>query len=230
MNKVYGYVRISTKKQSIDRQVKNIVAYDNKVSIFQEVFTGKEVEGRKEYQKLKKLVKENDTIIFDSVSRMSRNANEGINEYMDFMEKGINLIFIKEPYINTNLFREQLKGYSNIKTEDKDLKPLFEGIKATLENLAKKQIIIAFEQSEKEVKDLSKRTSEALQVLKADGKELGHNKKTLITKKSIEMKVKIEKMSKRYSGAMNDKECMETLKLARNTFYKYLREMEKERG
>lgn len=225
---IYGYVRISTKKQSLERQIKNILTYNSEAKIISEVFTGTKVENRREYQKLRKLLKKNDTLIFDSVSRMSRNAEEGINEYFDLMLKGINLIFLKEPYINTELYREQLKGYENIKTDDKDLEPLFKGIKETLENLAKKQIIIAFEQSEKEVKDLSTRTSEALQVLKADGKKLGHNKKTLVTKKSIETKEKIKKISKKYFGMLNDKECIETLGITRNTFYKYVREIEGE--
>lgn len=223
---IYGYVRISTKKQSLERQIKNILTYNSEAKIISEVFTGTKVENRKEYQKLRKLLKKDDTLIFDSVSRMSRNAEEGINEYFDLMSKGINLIFLKEPYINTELYREQLKGYENIKTDDKDLEPLFKGIKKTLENLAKKQIVIAFEQSEKEVKDLSTRTSEALQVLKADGKKLGHNKKTLVTKKSIETKEKIKKISKKYFGMLNDKECIETLGITRNTFYKYVREIE----
>ncbi len=225
---IYGYVRISTKKQSLERQIKNILSYNSEAKIISEVFTGTKVENRKEYQKLKKLLKKDDTLIFDSVSRMSRNAEEGINEYFDLMSKGINLIFLKEPYINTELYREQLKGYENIRTDDKDLEPLFKGIKETLENLAKKQIIIAFEQSEKEVKDLSTRTSEALQVLKADGKKLGHNKKTLVTRKSIETKEKIKKISKKYFGMLNDKECIETLGITRNTFYKYVREIEGE--
>lgn len=63
--------------------------------------------------------------------------------------KKLSLVFLKEPYINTELFQEQVTGYENIKTDDKDLEPLFKEIKKTLENLAKKQIIIAFEQSEK---------------------------------------------------------------------------------
>lgn len=225
---IYGYVRISTKKQSLERQIKNILAYNNETKIINEVWTGTQVKTRKEYQKLKKLVKQGDTIIFDSVSRMSRNAEEGTKEYFDFMDRGIRLVFLKEPYINTELFQEQVTGYGSIKTDDKDLEPLFKGIKKTLENLAKKQIVIAFEQSEKEVKDLSTRTSEALQVLKADGKQLGHNKKTLVTKKSIETKEKIKKISKKYFGMLNDKECIETLGITRNTFYKYVREIEGE--
>ena len=45
------------------------------------------------------------------------------------------------------------------------------------------------------------------------------------TKKSVEMKNRILKMSKCFSGNMSDKECMEILQIARNTFYKYKREL-----
>ncbi len=111
---IYGYVRISTRKQSLERQIKNIITYNAEAKIISEVFTGTKVENRKEYQKLRKLLKKDDTLIFDSVSRMSRNAEEGIKEYIDLMSQGINLVFLKEPYINIELYREQLKGYENI--------------------------------------------------------------------------------------------------------------------
>lgn len=43
-------------------------------------------------------------------------------------------------------------------------------------------------------------------------------------RESVEMKNRIIKMSKCFSGNMSDKECMEILQIARNTFYKYKRE------
>ena len=39
------------------------------------------------------------------------------------------------------------------------------------------------------------------------------------------MKEKIQKISKRYDGSLNDTETMEVLKIARNTFYKYIKEI-----
>ena len=180
---------------------------------------------RPEWNKLKKRIKKGNSVVFDSVSRMSRNSKEGIEEYRELYNLGINLIFIKEPYINTDLYKDQLKAYENIKTKEEDLEPLFKGIQETLNRLAEKQIKIAFEQSEKEVEDLRHRTKEALQILKSNGKKLGHKKKTLITKKSIESKMKIQKISKRYQGIMNDKETIEILGISRNTFYKYIKEI-----
>ena len=156
---IYGFCRISTIKQNLQRQVQNILRYNSEAKIIEEKFTGTTTD-RPEWNKLKKGVRSGDTIIFDSVSRMSRNSDEGVQEYMELMQKGITLIFLKEPYINTEVYQEQLNAYTNIKTEEDDLKPLFEGIQETLKRLAAKQIMIAFNQAEKEVKDLSQRTKE----------------------------------------------------------------------
>ena len=105
---IYGYARISTKKQSLQRQINNIEAYNKDAIIYEEEFTGRKVEGRKEFQKLLKKVKANDTIIFDSVSRMSRNADEGIKLYMDLFDRGVNLIFLNEMHINTDTYKNAL--------------------------------------------------------------------------------------------------------------------------
>ena len=153
---------------------------------------------------MKKIVAAGDTIVFDSVSRMSRNAVEGIDEYFNFFEKGIELIFLKEQYINTELYREQLKLNENISVEDKDLNDtIMKGIREYLVKLAEKQIIIAFNQSEKEVQDLRERTKEALRERKKQGVILGMRKGvTFETKKSKEMKIQIEKLSRSFSGTL----------------------------
>ena len=76
----YGYCRISQKKQSIERQIRNIKSAYPEATIIEEAYTGTSID-RKEWNKLFKKVKEGDTIIFDSVSRMSRNADEGFTAY-----------------------------------------------------------------------------------------------------------------------------------------------------
>ena len=77
---MYGYCRISQKKQSIDRQIRNIKSAYPEATIIEEAYTGTSLD-RKEWNKLFKKVKDGDTIIFDSVSRMSRNAEEGFTAY-----------------------------------------------------------------------------------------------------------------------------------------------------
>ena len=71
MSKIYGYCRISTPKQSIERQIRNILSAYPEAIIYQEVYTGKKLYERKEFEKLLSRVKKGDTIVFDSVSRMS---------------------------------------------------------------------------------------------------------------------------------------------------------------
>ena len=87
---LYGYCRISHSSQSIERQIRNIKNEYPEAIIIEEVFTGTKVQERKKLQQLLSIVKPNDTIIFDSVSRMSRNAEEGIKLYMELFDKGIN--------------------------------------------------------------------------------------------------------------------------------------------
>ena len=223
---IYGYVRISTKKQVITRQIANILKIYPEAKIYQEIFTGV-TSNRPEWKKLKKILKKGDTIIFDSVSRMSRNAIEGIEEYFNFFEKGIELIFLKEQYINTELYKEQLKLNENLSVEDKDLNDtIIKGIREYLIKLAEKQIIIAFNQSEKEVQDLRERTKEALRERKKQGIVLGMKKGTTFeTKKSKEMKVQIEKLSRHFNGNLKDSEVISLLKLSRGTYYKYKKEI-----
>ena len=81
-NTVYGYARISTRKQSIERQIRNIKGIYLDAVVLKEAYTGTTTD-RPEWNKLYKKIKAGDTIVFDSVSRMSRNADEGIELYMD---------------------------------------------------------------------------------------------------------------------------------------------------
>ena len=86
--RIYGYCRISQKKQSIDRQIRNIKeAYPSAIMI-EEAFTGTKID-RPEWTKLYAKAKSGDTIVFDSVSRMSRNAEEGFNTYEELYNRGL---------------------------------------------------------------------------------------------------------------------------------------------
>lgn len=227
MCKVYGYARISTKKQSIERQIRNITAQDPTAIIIQEVFTGTKTTGRKEWEKLLKQVKPGDTIIFDSVSRMSRNADEGIETYFKLVDQGVNLIFLKERYIDTDTYKNEIQDRIELTGMDED--EIFKGINNYFRKLAKKQIRIAFDQAEKEVMDLHQRTKEGIETARLNGKQIGRATGSKVTtKKSVEMKDKILKMAKEFGGNMTDKEVIETLKLARNTYFKYKREIREE--
>lgn len=224
MSKIYGYTRISTPKQNIDRQVRNILSLYPDAEIIREVFTGTKFQGRKEFDKLLVRIHSEDTIVFDSVSRMSRNAEEGFLMYEDLFCKGINLIFLKEPHINTETYKKALQG--GIPTTGTNIDCILEGINKYLLLLAKEQIRLAFEQSEKEVQDLRQRTREGIQSAKLNGKQIGQVQGNhLVTRKSLEAKEIIKKHNRTFGGALNDTETIILAGISRKSFYKYKKEL-----
>lgn len=245
---IYGYCRISTPKQSIERQIRNIKARYPAANIIQETYSGRKVYGRKELNKLLKAVKKGDTIVFDSVSRMSRNATEGFALYKDLYEKGINLVFLKEAHINTETYKNAIDNKTittNISTDDEAtdrlISGIFDSINTYILQLAEKQILLAFEQSEKEVTDLRQRTKEGLETAKLQGKRVGLPKgSTINIKKKEPIKKLIQKYSKDFLGTNKDKEVIaiinstsytdkngdtRTYHISNNTFYKYKKEI-----
>ena len=224
---IYGYVRVSTDKQNIDRQIRNILAVDASAKIYQEIFTGTKTTGRHEFQKLLNKVQSGDTIIFDSVSRMSRNAAEGFELYKKLFEDGVNLVFINEPYINTDVYKATRDALVPMTNTDVDL--ILTGVNQYLMKLAEKQVELAFEQAQKERDDLSERTRQGLQTAKLNGKQLGRAKGTVVvTKKSDESKKKILKYSKTFGGDLSDKDLIKLLEIDKNTYYKYKKELKRQ--
>ena len=167
---VYGYCRISRAKQSIERQIRNIKQAYPAAVIVEEVFTRTTL-NRKEWPKLFKKAKEGDTIVFDSVSRMSGNAEEGITAYEELYNRGVSLVFLKEPHINTDTYKQTLSNLLSMTNTDVDF--ILDGINKYLMALAKTQVRIAFEQSEKEVEDLHQRTREGIETARLNGKQIG---------------------------------------------------------
>lgn len=234
MSNIWGYARVSTKTQRLDRQIENITkAFPDVKAIYTEKYTGTELEGRTEFQKLRNRVKPGDTIVFDSVSRMSRVADEGVRLYMEFYNNGINLIFLKESYINTEVYKSASE--QSIASTGNDVADIFiEATNKVIKLLAVKQIVKACEQSEKEVKDLHERVSEGMKATQRRNKELPEEQQTqigqkkgakLVTKKSIEAKKIILAKSRDFNGTNNDIDCIKLTGLSRNTYYKYKREL-----
>lgn len=224
MGKEYGYCRISTGKQNIERQVRNIRELYPDAIIVKEVYTGTKFQGRKELDKILDNVKAGDKIIFDSVSRMSRDAEEGFRLYEKLYNKEVSLVFLKEPHINTDTYRNAVSNKINLTGDKVDL--ILEGVNQYLMELAREQIKIAFLQAEKEVSDLHQRTKEGIETARLNGKQIGQPVgATWNTKKSVKAKEQIKKYSKDFEGVLNDKECMKLIGISRGSYYKYKREM-----
>lgn len=219
MGNIYGYARVSTPKQSIERQIRNIKAVHPDAIIFQDTYTGTKMT-RSDWLRLMKIVKPGDLIVFDSVSRMSRDADEGFVVYEKLYNSDVELEFLKEPQINTQTYKKALANCVPLTGTAVDY--ILEGVNRYLMELAKEQIRMAFEQAEKEVVDLRQRTREGLITAKLNGKTLGQEKGArLVTKKSLSAKEIIRKHSKDFGGSLSDAECQRLAGVSRNSYYKY---------
>lgn len=220
---IYGYCRISRLTQNIDRQIRNILAVFPTAIIIKEIYTRMTLD-RTEWKKLFCKAKKGDTIVFDSVSRMCGEAEEGFETYQELYNRGVRLVFLKEPHINTDTYKVALSKAVELTGTEVDY--ILIGINQYMMHLAREQIRLAFVQSQKEVEDLHQRTKEGIETARLNGKQIGRViGSKVVTKKSLEMKERIRKMSKSFDGNMTDKEILEILNISRNTYYKYKKEL-----
>ena len=228
---IYAYCRVSTTHQRIARQITNITAVYPNATIIKEFYTGTK-QDRPNWNKLMHIINKEDTIVFDSVSRMSRNAEEGFKDYKMLYERGIHLMFLNEPLINTFVFDSTRNNILkvDIATGNAAVDTFFKGNIELINNfimaLAEEQIKAAFDQAEKEVTDLHSRISQGIREAKKNGTRIGLAKGTkLTTKKSLECKAIIQKHSKDFGGSLEDPDVIKLCDCSRNSYYKYKREI-----
>ena len=171
-------------------------------------------------------------IVFDSASRMARNANEAMELYEDLFNRDISLVFLKEHHIDTETFKNIINSQINITLNtgndatDEFINTLVEALKKYSIALAKEQIRKVFEQAEKEVEDLHQRVKEGIETARLNGKQIGGVKGSKYNvKKSQPTKDLILKYNIAFNGSLNDTECIKLIGIARNTFYKYKKEL-----
>lgn len=231
---IWGYARKSRPTQNIERQIRNIKAIYPQAVIVQETYTGTTM-ARPEWIKLEKRLAASDTVVFDSVSRLSRTAQEGFEVYKKLFNAGVSMVFLKEPHINTSVFQEAAQRRIDVVINTGDqatsnfAATIIDAVNQLLLDLAQSQIRLAFEQAEKEIQDLHQRTKEGIETARLNGKQIGQPKgATLTTKKSVQAKKLILKYSRSFQGSLIDKDCWKLIGIAPNTYYKYKRELMEE--
>lgn len=152
---------------------------------------------------------EGDFLICDSVEDLTDNLSAFdvdaiVKEYMNIYSRGIELMFDRSTQCNS-LFIKTL-----INSEDD-----FEGV-------LRKCVMNYAGQRDIAMKYARKHMVTAI----SNGNRVGIKKGTkLTTKKSLEMKARIRELSKDFEGNMDDDKVLEELKIARNTYYKYKKEL-----
>lgn len=240
---IIGICRKSRANQNIERQVRNILNKYPNARIIKITCSGAKVIGYKDFEKVIKEVKENQKnknykLVFDSASRMSRDSEGGCKLYEDLFNHNVSIEFLKEPQINTDVFRKTLNNQIELQAKtgneatDKLINTVIQALNDYTIALAKEQIKKVFDEAEIELKNIHQRTSEGLLTAKLNGKRVGTPKGTkLITKKSIEAKEIIIKHYKVFgNGTLNATETMKLAGIDKNTFYKYKRELLEEQA
>lgn len=243
MGLIYGYLRVSTKHQDISRQRVNILREYPTAIIYEETHSGGDYSGCVVLNKLLNIVKAGDTIVFDSVSRFSRDNVTGPQEYKRLFLDGVNLVFLNEPYINTDNYRKALD--IAIPRTGTFVDPILKGVEEALLQLAEKQVQEAFNQANKELLDIRKRTSQALQLKIAENRNLPEDQRIRIgtqkgdsftTKKK---KIALERIREGIEQGYPDETIMNNIAgdlkkqlpdskckdISRNTYYNYKREL-----
>lgn len=231
---IYGYARVSTMQQDIDRQVTAIKEKYPDAIVMKDAFTGKTM-NRPEWDALCGELKKGDVIVFDEVSRMSRDAEEGYQTYMDLYHKGIDLIFLKDAHINTESYRKATE-YSINKIEsgkrsvDKLINVIIDALNDFMSDKVQEDIRLAFEKAEEELQRRSdrqkggieerKKNNKKLKVLYGDEavnhpeyRQIGRQEgDKLNIKKQEPIKALIRKYSKDFDGTLKDADVMAILK------------------
>lgn len=108
MKKTYAYARVSTKEQNLDRQIEAIHAYckENDIKLDERDLINDKQSGkdfnREGYLTLKNsLLRDGDTLIIKELDRLGRDMTMIKEEWQDLLKKGVSIIVIDTPILNT---------------------------------------------------------------------------------------------------------------------------------
>lgn len=107
----YGYLRVSSKDQNLDRQYAALASYQiPKKNIYVDQMSGKDFQ-RKAYQKMIRSVKRGDLIIVKSIDRLGRNYDDMMKEWRRITKEiGADIEVVDMPLLNTRSRKDDLTG------------------------------------------------------------------------------------------------------------------------
>lgn len=190
----YGYVRVSTKEQNIDRQLVEMYAQGlNDKTIFIDKQSGKDFE-REKYQKLKEKLKSGDLLIIKSIDRLGRNYDMIIDEWRTLVnDMNVDIQVLDMPLLDT-------------RTEGKNLVGKF------ISDIVL-QILSFVAENERE--NIKKRQAEGIRIAKEKGKHLGRPK--------LKLPKNFQLIANEYKKKeITLTQALSSLKMNRSTFYKNL--------
>lgn len=213
MGNYYSYKRISTdtEKQNFNRQIKSLERYATENGIdflidFTEEKSAKNFTDRPQFLKLDKLLQNNDTVVFKDLSRFTREAENGYIKYMDWLNRGINMVFIDNPTVSSDYIRQMMQTAS-----EQDIVT-----RTAMESIIKLLIIVELDRGEKQRLSISKSIKDGIAASnKKSGRKSGQiDKMTDALKEDIGLYLK--------NREITQISLMKKHKISRNTLKKYI--------
>lgn len=190
----YGYARVSTIAQNLDRQLDELTKLGiHESHIYADKESGKDFD-RKNYKKLVRKLKPGDVLFIKSIDRLGRNYNMVLNEWRFLTkEKGVDIVVIDMPLLDTRIEGKNLVG-----------KFIADVVLQVLSFVA-----------ENERETMRQRQAEGIRMAKARGVKFG--RPPIAIPDDFEMVVALYKQ-----GKITSKEAVEMSGLTRGTFYRKL--------
>ena len=213
MGNYYSYKRISTdtEKQNFNRQIKSLERYATENGIeflidFTEEKSAKNFTDRPQFLKLDKLLQNDDTVVFKDLSRFTREAENGYIKYMDWLNRGINMVFIDNPTVSSDYIRQMMQTAS-----EQDIVT-----RTAMESIIKLLIIVELDRGEKQRLSISKSIKDGIAASnKKSGRKSGQiDKMTDALKEDIGLYLK--------NREITQTSLMKKHKISRNTLKKYI--------
>lgn len=219
MGNYYSYKRISTdsERQNFNRQIKALTKYAEQNNIeylleFTEEKSAKNFEDREQFKKLERLLLPGDTVVFKDLSRFTREAENGYKKYMDWLNEGINIVFIDNPTVSSDYIKQMM-----ITAEQQDIVT-----KTALESTIKLLLIVELDRAEKQRLYISKAISDGIA---ASNKKSGRITGSL-DKMTSELKADI--IDYLNDRSIKQVDLMKKHNISRNTLKKYVELVKRE--
>ena len=208
----FSYCRISTDedKQKFNRQEKALSKYAQEHNIkyfreFKDECSGSTFD-RPDFKELDAHLQRGDTVVMKDLSRFSREAENGYKKYYEWLNKGINIVFIDNPTISSDYIRQMIST-----AEQQDLVT-----KTAMEAIIKLLLIVELDRAEKQREYIAKAIKDGIE---ASNKKSGR-KKGQLDKMTDELYEDIKK----YLGdrSITQIALIKKHNISRNTLKKYI--------
>jgi DNA invertase Pin-like site-specific DNA recombinase len=197
--RIYGYARVSSKEQNLDRQMIELKKYVEEQYIFTDKQSGKDMD-RTEYQLLRKVSQKDDIVYIKSLDRLGRNKQQIKEELEYYKSEGVRVKILDIP---TTMME------------------IAEGQEWLIDMINNLLLEVLSTMAEQERINIRTRQAEGIEALKErnDGKGIG--------RPSIEYPKDFAKIYTDWKAKkINAVNAMEQLGLKKNTFYKLVKEHE----